>query len=133
MYSMSLVLLQNFWWIHEVIVCVSLSGLIYFSLLDKDMHLEEDELLARAIQESLNVESPPRRNGSANGGNTYHPPREPGTTNGGNAYQPLPFMFSSGFRFISTWLLYYVEVCVDMLIWTDVYEIASKHINELVL
>ena len=97
------------------LLCVSLSGLIYFSLLDKDMHLEEDELLARAIQESLNVESPPRRNGSANGGNTYHPPREPGTTNGGNAYQPLPFMFSSGFRFISILLLYYVEFCVDML------------------
>jgi len=113
------------------LLCVSLSGLIYFSLLDKDMHLEEDELLARAIQESLNVESPPRRNGSANGGNTYHPPREPGTTNGGNAYQPprengtanggnayqpLPFMFSSGFRFISILLLCYVEFCVDMLI-----------------
>uniref|UniRef100_K3XWX9 LIM zinc-binding domain-containing protein n=1 Tax=Setaria italica TaxID=4555 RepID=K3XWX9_SETIT len=81
--------------------------------IDKDTHLEDDELLARAIQESLNVESPPCRNGSASGGNTYHPPREPGaanggstyqpprengTANGGNAYQPLPFMFSSGFR-----------------------------------
>ena len=98
------------------LLCVSLSGLIYFSLLDKDMHLEEDELLARAIQESLNVESPPRRNGSANGGNTYQPPRENGTANGGNAYQPLPFMFSSGFRFISILLLCYVEFCVDMLI-----------------
>jgi hypothetical protein len=106
---------------------VSLSGLICFCLLDKDTHLEEDELLARAIQESLNIESPPRRNGgntyhlprepgTTNGGNTYQPPRENGTANGGNAYQPLPFMFSSGFRFISTWLLYYVEFCVDMLI-----------------
>ncbi|CAN6214845.1 unnamed protein product, partial [Urochloa humidicola] len=81
--------------------------------IDKDVHLEDDELLARAIQESLNVESPPRGKVRANGGNTYHPPREPGTTNGGNAYQPprengttnggnayqpLPFMFSSGFR-----------------------------------
>lgn len=80
---------------------------------EKDVHLEEDEQLARAIQESLNVESPPRRNGranggnpyllpretgTANGGNTYQPPRENGTANGGNAYQPLPFMFSSGFR-----------------------------------
>nr|CAB3469620.1 unnamed protein product [Digitaria exilis] len=89
---------------------------------DKDMHLEEDELLARAIQESLNVESPPHRNGSTTGSNTYHLPREPGTAsggntyqpprangtaNGGNAYQPLPFMFSSGFRFISTRLLFY--------------------------
>ncbi|AQK79762.1 protein DA1 isoform X2 [Zea mays] len=72
------------------------------------MHLEEDEQLARAIQESLNVESPPRRNGSANGGTMYHPPRETGnayqpprengSANGGNAYHPLPFMFSSGFR-----------------------------------
>ncbi|AQK79767.1 ubiquitin receptor1 [Zea mays] len=79
--------------------------------IDKDMHLEEDEQLARAIQESLNVESPPRRNGSANGGTMYHPPRETGnayqpprengSANGGNAYHPLPFMFSSGFRFIS--------------------------------
>ncbi|KAG0513156.1 hypothetical protein BDA96_10G077500 [Sorghum bicolor] len=79
--------------------------------IDKDMHLEEDEQLARAIQESLNVESPPRRNGSANGGTTYHlpretgnggnayqPSRENGSANGGNAYHPLPFMFSSGFR-----------------------------------
>lgn len=94
------------------------------------MHLEEDELLARAIQESLNVESPPHRNGSTTGSNTYHLPREPGTAsggntyqpprangtaNGGNAYQPLPFMFSSGFRFISTWLLFYAYFCVDML------------------
>ncbi|CAL5037172.1 unnamed protein product [Urochloa decumbens] len=81
--------------------------------IDKDVHLEDDELLARAIQESLNIESPPRGKVRASGGNTYHPPREPGTanggntyqpprengtTNGGNAYQPLPFMFSSGFR-----------------------------------
>jgi len=28
----------------------------------------------------------------------------------------LPFMFSSGFRFISILLLCYVEFCVDMLI-----------------
>jgi hypothetical protein len=80
------------------------------------MHLEEDEQLARAIQESLNVESPPHNNGSASGGNTYRsprqkgsanginayqPPRESGTANGGNTYQPLPFLFSSGFRFLS--------------------------------
>ena len=98
-------------------------------LLDKDMHLEEDEQLARAIQESLNVESPPRRNGSANGGTTYHlpretghggnayqPPRENGSANGGNAYHPLPFMFSSGFRFILVWLLYYSGFCAICLL-----------------
>jgi hypothetical protein len=90
-----------------------------FFLLEKDIHLEasleEDEQLARAIQESLNVElprkngsasggniyQPPRKKGSANGSNTYQPPCENGTTNGGNTYQPLPFMFSSGFRFLS--------------------------------
>ncbi|TVU45918.1 hypothetical protein EJB05_05428 [Eragrostis curvula] len=83
--------------------------------IEKDMHLEEDEQLARAIQESLNVESPPHKNGSAsgasggntyqparqkgsaNGSNGYQPPRENSTINGGNAYQPLPFMYSSGF------------------------------------
>ncbi|TVU12318.1 hypothetical protein EJB05_45956 [Eragrostis curvula] len=63
---------------------------------NKDMRLEQDEQLARAIQESWNVEASPRD--SANGGITYHPPRENGTANGGNTYQPLSFMLSSGFR-----------------------------------
>ncbi|KAG6531198.1 protein DA1-related 1-like [Zingiber officinale] len=40
--------------------------------------LEEDEQLARALQESLNVYSPPRENG--------------------HSFQPMPFLFSSGFR-----------------------------------
>ncbi|URE22688.1 T-complex protein 1 subunit [Musa troglodytarum] len=40
--------------------------------------LEEDEQLARALQESLNAASPPRENG--------------------HAYQPAPLLFSSGFR-----------------------------------
>lgn len=48
--------------------CLALSGVRnLFSLLDKDMHLEEDEQLARALQVSLNV--PSHRNGSVNGGN----------------------------------------------------------------
>ncbi|KAF8405155.1 hypothetical protein HHK36_010054 [Tetracentron sinense] len=48
-------------------------------VIDNGSQLEEDEKLARAIQESLNVESPPRY------GN-------------GNMYQPIPFPFSTGFR-----------------------------------
>ncbi|XP_038715668.1 protein DA1 isoform X2 [Tripterygium wilfordii] len=59
--------------------------------------LEEDELLARAIQESLNIESPPGRGN----GNMY-----PGHGNGnmyprhasGNMYQPTQFHFPMGFR-----------------------------------
>ncbi|KAK1317919.1 Protein DA1-related 1 [Acorus calamus] len=43
-----------------------------------DSHLEEDEQLARALQESLNVESPPRENG--------------------HSYRPIPFFFTSGSR-----------------------------------
>ncbi|KAK1276959.1 Protein DA1-related 1 [Acorus gramineus] len=39
-----------------------------------DSHLEEDEQLARALQESLNIESPPRENGRSN--------------------RPLPFIFT---------------------------------------
>ncbi|KQJ81504.1 protein DA1 isoform X2 [Brachypodium distachyon] len=59
----------------------------------KDQHLDEDEQLARAIQESLNVESPPRAREKSS-----HPrARENGSANGGNSYQ-LPLMFSSGFR-----------------------------------
>ncbi|XP_073103701.1 protein DA1-related 1 [Elaeis guineensis] len=46
--------------------------------IENESHLEEDEQLARALQESLNVESPPRENG--------------------HNYHPLPFVFSSGFR-----------------------------------
>ncbi|KAF7012992.1 unnamed protein product [Triticum aestivum] len=69
----------------------------------KDLHLDEDEQLARAIQESLNVESPPRPHENASPPrpreNSAHPrARENGNANGGNSYQQLPFMFSSGFR-----------------------------------
>lgn len=47
---------------------------------ENESHLEEDEQLARALQESLNVESPPHENG--------------------HNYHPLPFVFSSGFRYL---------------------------------
>ena len=78
---------------------------ICFFLLGKDLHLDEDEQLARAIQESLNVESPPRPHENASPPrareNSAHPrARENGNANGGNSYQQLPFMFSSGFRFV---------------------------------
>ncbi|MQM15850.1 hypothetical protein Taro_048804 [Colocasia esculenta] len=46
--------------------------------IDTGSHLEEDEQLARALQESLNTESPPRENG--------------------HIYQPMPFLFNSGHR-----------------------------------
>ncbi|KAF7850177.1 hypothetical protein BT93_L5795 [Corymbia citriodora subsp. variegata] len=50
--------------------------------------LEEDEQLARAIQESLNVESPPRRG-------IGHYPLPYGN---GHTYQPVPFPYSAGYR-----------------------------------
>ncbi|GMH24107.1 hypothetical protein Nepgr_025950 [Nepenthes gracilis] len=48
--------------------------------IDNDSQLEEDEQLAKAVQESLNMESPPRNEH----GNIYQ--------------QPYPFFFPSGFR-----------------------------------
>ncbi|XP_072979805.1 protein DA1-like [Typha angustifolia] len=68
--------------------------------IENESHLEEDEQLARALQESLNVESPPHESG-----NTYEPlPHEnsdryqPSPHDNGGRYQPSPFLFSSGFR-----------------------------------
>ncbi|XP_057974860.1 protein DA1 [Malania oleifera] len=60
-------------------------------VIDVETQLEEDEQLARAIQESLSVESPPQYgNGHGNGyGNGY---------GNGNIYQPAPFPYSTGFR-----------------------------------
>lgn len=46
---------------------------------NKESRLEEDEQLARALQESLNTESPPRHDNR-------------------NSYNPFPFFFSSGHR-----------------------------------
>ena len=79
--------------------------MLYFSLLGKDLHLDEDELLARAIQESLNVESPPRARENvspprARESTSHSRAHESGSSNGGSAFQQLPFMFSSGFRFV---------------------------------
>lgn len=52
-------------------------------VLDTGTQLEEDELLARAIQESLTVEPPQQyENGYGHG----------------NIYQPIPFPYSTGFR-----------------------------------
>nr|DAD40625.1 TPA_asm: hypothetical protein HUJ06_014948 [Nelumbo nucifera] len=48
------------------------------NVIDNESHLEEDEQLARALQESLNVESPRYDNG--------------------NTYPPIPFPFVTGFR-----------------------------------
>ncbi|XP_050215833.1 protein DA1 [Mercurialis annua] len=69
-------------------------------VIKNENQLEEDELLARAIQESLNVESPPQygyghnygygnRSGNGNGnGNAYQ----------GNVYHPTPAYIPTGFR-----------------------------------
>nr|GEW61477.1 protein DA1 isoform X1 [Tanacetum cinerariifolium] len=80
-----------------------------------DSQLEEDEQLARALQESLKTESPPRnrnRNknvnvnghghgqGNGNGhsiGNGHGHGSGSGIGNG-NMYQPTPFPYSTGFR-----------------------------------
>ncbi|KAM0967870.1 hypothetical protein ACFX2A_016598 [Malus domestica] len=64
------------------------------NVVGSDSQLQEDEQLARVIQESLNVESPPRH-GNGNG-NTYQPippippipPPRHGNGNG-NTYQPI--------------------------------------------
>jgi len=55
--------------------------------------LKEDEQLAKALQESLSVESPPRYgNGIPRYGN--------GIPYQGNAYQPYPMHFPMGFRYL---------------------------------
>ncbi|KAM3341908.1 protein DA1 isoform X1 [Capsicum galapagoense] len=60
-------------------------------VIDSESQLKEDEQLARALQESLNVESPPQ-----------HVSRnDHGGTNGyghGNFYHPIPFPYSASFR-----------------------------------
>ncbi|CAM8921866.1 unnamed protein product [Rhodiola kirilowii] len=50
-------------------------------VIDNDSYLEEDEQLAKALQESLNVESPPR-------------PRH----DNGSIFPPFPFVFPTGYR-----------------------------------
>ncbi|KAM7521079.1 hypothetical protein LguiB_020041 [Lonicera macranthoides] len=84
------------------------------NVIDDESQLKEDEQLARALQESLNVESPPRhgnRNGNGNGNrNRNGNGNESGTGTGvgigngnghgfgsGNIYHPVPFPYSMGF------------------------------------
>ncbi|XP_043809338.1 protein DA1 isoform X2 [Manihot esculenta] len=77
-------------------------------VIDNETQLEEDEQLARAIQESLNVESPPPQYGyeignshgyQGNGhgyqgnGNAY---QGNGNAYQGNVYQPIPVQFPMG-------------------------------------
>ncbi|XP_019174753.1 PREDICTED: protein DA1-like [Ipomoea nil] len=65
-------------------------------VLDSELQLSEDEQLARALQESLNVESPPAWHGNRNDtgrGSGY------GNGNGnGHFYQPIPFPYATSFR-----------------------------------
>lgn len=79
--------------------------------LDNESQLEEDEQLARAIQESLNVDSPPRYgneygngNGYGNGfgnGNGYGYGNGHGNGNGNhNIYQPIPMYYPMGYRYM---------------------------------
>lgn len=59
------------------------------NVIDFESQMKEDEQLARALQESLNYESPPQienRGGNGNGNGS------------GNFYQPIPFSNSVGFR-----------------------------------
>ncbi|KAM1223697.1 hypothetical protein ACFX2G_043647 [Malus domestica] len=63
------------------------------NVIGSDSQLQEDEQLARAIQESLNVESPPRHGNGNGNGTTYQPflPPRHGNGNGnGTTYQPFP-------------------------------------------
>lgn len=62
---------------------------------DNQYQLEEDEQLARAIQESLNVESPMVR---GNG----HSPFPYGN---GHTHQPVPFSYSTGYRYDSFYIV----------------------------
>lgn len=89
----------------------------FFSTLwvDDESQLKEDELLARALQESLNVEL---QNGTRNGNESGSGGLGNGNVNGnrigngngnvignrigngiGNFYQPIPFPYSTGFRY----------------------------------
>ncbi|CAO2830636.1 unnamed protein product [Amaranthus hypochondriacus] len=59
-------------------------------VIDHDSHLEDDELLAKALRESLNMESPVQTPPQT-------PPQLPPQTDCGNMWQPYPF-FSYGNR-----------------------------------
>ncbi|KAL5574307.1 hypothetical protein UlMin_023904 [Ulmus minor] len=63
----------------EDIVLLSGISLVSSRLVDNNCQFEEDELLARVIKESLNVESPPRYDN-------------------GNTYQPVPVYYPMGYK-----------------------------------
>lgn len=79
--------------------------------IDNESQLQEDEQLARALQESLNVEPPTYGNGNRNGfgngngnGNVnisvYGNGNGNGMGNGSvNTYQPVPGYYPMGYRY----------------------------------
>ncbi|KAL3639238.1 hypothetical protein CASFOL_017145 [Castilleja foliolosa] len=71
------------------------------SVIDSEPVLEEDEQLARALQESLNAESPPetRSQNDSVTGNGYENGYGYGHDHGNDSlYQPTHFPYSTGFR-----------------------------------
>ncbi|KAF2299892.1 hypothetical protein GH714_005836 [Hevea brasiliensis] len=67
------------------------------NVINNETQLEEDEQLARALQESLNVESPPWYGYGIGNGNAYQ----------GNVYQPIPVQFPMGYRAHPFWIQKY--------------------------
>lgn len=94
----SFFLITIYWWIT---LCISCG-------IEKETRLEDDEQLARALQESLIVDSRPEpwsRNDTGNGygyGSGYD--YEYGYGND-NLYQPISFPYSTSFRYIMLWEL----------------------------
>lgn len=97
-----------FTWQKKLFFLILLIVHFIICLADSESQLKEDEQLARALQESLNVESPPQhvsRNdlGSGNGyGNGHVSRNDIGSGNGygnGNFYHPIPFPYSASFRY----------------------------------
>lgn len=69
---------------------------------DTDHHLEEDEQFARALQESLNDESPPRQKESLN--DEPPPCQNVPVDNPATSLPPYTFP-SSGFRYLLQWYI----------------------------
>ncbi|KAF2309957.1 hypothetical protein GH714_005782 [Hevea brasiliensis] len=67
------------------------------NVINNETQLEEDEQLARALQESLNVESPPWYGYGIGNGNAYQ----------GNVYQPIPVQFPMGYSGVQ-WLTLHI-------------------------
>ena len=68
---------------------------MFLHWIDNESQLQEDEQLARALQESLNVESPPRYgNGNGNVNVNVHGNGNP------NTYQPVPVYYPMGYRYV---------------------------------